>query len=491
MDRNLTRGALLGMLLIVTAVFWPTLQQLHLRWVQMDNTYAYGYFLLALAGFIVHQRIQQHRHTDRRPVWLGGVASLLASVVWLAGYLTQTQLLEQVALPIIIWGWVLVYFGWRFARAVVPAFVLVYFTIPLWDVLVDPLRIITVIVVQWWIRLLDIPVFIDGFVIEVPAGTFVVAGGCSGLNTLLMGVVISAFYAAQYLRSYRRVLCVVLMVGLALVGNWVRVFLLVLIGYYSDMQNPLVYDHLAFGWAVFVVCLLVFFFLLRFIDGDGTTGADAGVAPAVAGGIGPAVGAVALLIAVVLSISPPVWARLQGAGDGSAGTGIALASEASLRPVPADRWIPDYRGYDVLQQWAGDIAGLPAVLTALTYLQQRQGKELIYFANRLADEDRERRLPPLVLANGLKVGRSIVSGSRGPSLVLWTYRVGDWHTLSDLYAKLLQIPSRFAGEPAAGLLVVTLRCRQTRCRRLLQLAEGENFSAELAATLDGVRWTYR
>ena len=117
-----------------------------------------------------------------------------------------------------------------------------------------------------------IPALIDGYRIVLPSGTLVVADGCAGLNYLLVSLVIGSYFAyISYSRWRYRLLVCLLAVLTALIGNWVRVFALVLIGYYSEMESSLVYNHGFFGWVVFAVFIILYFFLVvRFLKEPNT-----------------------------------------------------------------------------------------------------------------------------------------------------------------------------------------------------------------------------
>ena len=113
-----------------------------------------------------------------------------------------------------------------------------------------------------------IPAFIEGNVVHVPAGIFEIASGCSGLNYLVVGLALGSFYALMYLQrwSHRGVL-VAVAAGLAIVSNWIRVYVLILVGHLSEMQHYLItVEHHWFGWILFLVMMAPMLLVARRLE---------------------------------------------------------------------------------------------------------------------------------------------------------------------------------------------------------------------------------
>lgn len=54
-----------------------------------------------------------------------------------------------------------------------------------------------------------------------------------------------------------------------MIGNWIRVFILLLIAYYEGVSHPLMEDHDTLGWIVFGAVMLPWFFIDRHFDAEG------------------------------------------------------------------------------------------------------------------------------------------------------------------------------------------------------------------------------
>jgi hypothetical protein len=64
-----------------------------------------------------------------------------------------------------------------------------------------------------WVRFLHIPVFSDGYMIEIPEGPFEIAEACAGLRFLIASSVFGCFFAVVMHRSFlRRILFIIMSV---------------------------------------------------------------------------------------------------------------------------------------------------------------------------------------------------------------------------------------------------------------------------------------
>ncbi len=128
--------------------------------------------------------------------------------------------------------------------------------LPVWDFSNDLFQLGSLKATELLLGWSPIPHYVEGFRIELASGVFVVDAGCSGLRYMVSAVAISLLYAYLYFSTLRaRLVCVGSLLMLALLGNWLRIILIVIIGYSTDMQSPLVNDHATFGWVIFAIML--------------------------------------------------------------------------------------------------------------------------------------------------------------------------------------------------------------------------------------------
>jgi exosortase/archaeosortase family protein len=104
------------------------------------------------------------------------------------------------------------------------------------------------------VKTIDMPAVIDGNSIFIPSGEIVIADGCSGLRYFTISLAIG--YVISYLNGYTGRKLITTLAVAALIGlftNWLRIFLLVIIGHETNMQSSLMSDHEYFGWILFAL----------------------------------------------------------------------------------------------------------------------------------------------------------------------------------------------------------------------------------------------
>ncbi len=129
--------------------------------------------------------------------------------------------------------------------------------LPMWSWLREPLQFVAATVVASALALTGLSVFIEGTFISVPAGTFAVETGCSGLNYLLVSMSLATTAGLLARRPVIRLAGIVLGAAMFAVAiNWLRIATIVVVGNATEMQSPLVTDHVTFGWLLFSIAFI-------------------------------------------------------------------------------------------------------------------------------------------------------------------------------------------------------------------------------------------
>ena len=226
---------------------------------------------------------------------------------------------------------------------------------------------------------------ISGDVIHIPNGSFRIEEGCSGLHFMIVGLAVAALHGELRRDSWKtRLMELGLMAALALLANWVRVYTIIEAGYLSNMRNYLVsVSHYWFGWGVFAVALIGFFWLTTWLTPATGPAAppEAAITPPPAAddraelrGAGLAIVLLAILPALSLmarSAHPP--APLSSVPF------VVLPPPWSASPPAFDSaWWPDFAGADdteYLQVQKNE--GPPIEVFRVRYRVQHQGAELV------------------------------------------------------------------------------------------------------------------
>lgn len=458
---------------------WPVFLSLHKRWWTVGETYEIGYPLLFIALYWIFAQRSVLRATPMRPSWIGVLLFLSALLVSCAGRLAHVLVVQQLMVPISLWCAVYALGGGRLAVRLLLPCCLLLAGVPVWDFLVDPLRALTIRAVHGMLGAIEIPALVEGYRVVLSGGVMIVEDACSGLNLLLAALVIGLLQASLNLHSlWRKALLVAASVVLGIVDNWLRVFGLILIAHYSDMQHPLVYQHATFGWWLFVASLVPFFYLAHVIGrGDRPPVASDGWAslssrdPRRARSLAGAALALALISASLLVLLDRLHARPPALVQ-------SFAAPAGAQPIGSG-WLPQYSGYDLAQTWRFIDRGAACDVVALSYVNQTATRKLIYYANRIADPHAVRTNSQLRVEGVVALNETVIhEGIGGDRIVWWLYRVDGATTTNPVLVKLLQLRAELTGKPDAALLAVSRLCAAKGCaaeregvdvQRLLQM----------------------
>jgi exosortase A len=149
---------------------------------------------------------------------------------------------------------------YRFTWKVVFPTAFLVFILPFWGILVPFLQDLSVISVTYIMSFTGIPTYVEAQTITIPAGVFEIAGGCSGLRYLLVSLAVSSMFIFLHINNIKNaaMFTIIAILG-ALLTNWIRIALLIVIGEYTSMQSSLMADHNMFGWYLYVPFMFALF----------------------------------------------------------------------------------------------------------------------------------------------------------------------------------------------------------------------------------------
>ena len=475
---------LLPLLLACSLVLWTlqdTLITLHQRWTQWDQAYSHGYLLVLVCLLFIFRDLQA-KLPFSKDYWAYVPLVLVPSLLWSFGYATQIGVLQQMALPALLACLILPTIGLRRFISLLFPFALLYLAIPVWEVLLPVLRNMTNHVATFGVRLLGVPAFIDGYSFSLPHGTVVIAGSCAGLSYFLMGLVLAGINSRYRHYSLKHsLLSIGLMSLLAIVGNWFRVYSLILIAYYSDMEHSLVREHGNYGWWVFTAVFFLFLWLIRHLpEGEEPVPAQLESTKLT----WPIRGSLVLLVTGLLGLALPMWllTHVAQATDTNRTT-ADLTPLSGWLAVPAEvanrQYRSDYSGYDSAQHWQTQLVGNKWLIGQLVYQEQQQGKELISDSNRLVQGRSSVTMLGTLTDNSALEAVLIVG--KTPRLLVYTHQIGKRLELGVLDGKLAQFSELLAGRPAVALWYATTTCSSYQCQT--ELATLNNNSSAVKSWL--------
>jgi exosortase A len=467
--RRSTSWIALGVLVLVLgAAYYDSWKTLANTWLT-DTTFSHGLLIIPLAVYLAWTKRAELARLPFSPSWVGVVLLVGALSVWLFGRLVHLRVLEHIGLVGALISFVPLVLGTAASRALMFPLGFVCFALPLGKELVPPLMEITADLSVFFLRITGVPVYREGMLLHIPAGTYEVARACSGIKFLTAAVALGAFYAYLNYRSMRkRLIFVGAAIVVAILSNGLRAYLLVLIGHLTDMTFRHDRWHIVLGYVVFGVALLLLFYAgSRYRDDDSAPVSEA--APPVAFGTRAAqrapAGQLPLLGLLLLAVTPAL-ARVLLASGGSNENIAVMAAPV----VPLDEWVArDAAGVAWRPQISGGIArvegsygrgeGTVDVFIEVYPVPSADGAEMISYRNSIQADANERLYPDRVIAAGvdgltdLQVRETRVPGP--PARLVWYwYDVAGEIEISPTRAKLAEALTLLKQGRAAQRVVV-------------------------------------
>ena len=253
-----------GFWFAVALVYWPSAVALNGFWTDtVDKAYTHGYLVLAISLWLVVRDRRRVFAAPLRPEPRALLVIGVLSLAWIYFYGAAVQDPQLLILPLLLFGAIIATLGWPVARTLLFPIGFLYFAMPAWTDINAVLQSLSVHANGFLVWLVGIPAYLTGDFVHLPGGTLEIAWGCSGLHFLVVGLALAALYGELAGDSVRRRLLWLGVMGLfSLVGNWIRIFVIIIAAYETNMQTYLVtVSHYWFGWAVFVVFFLIFLWM--------------------------------------------------------------------------------------------------------------------------------------------------------------------------------------------------------------------------------------
>ena len=240
-----------------------------------DSTWQHGALAPLIAAYLVWLKRRELAALPLLPSIMGLGVMLVALAFYFVGYKANNYYFGALALQLLTAGAVVWIMGWQQMRALLFPWFILAFTWPvrfLEDTLGFQLRFVMVRCVAAVLQALHVPVWKDGTSLLSapseghPTGEWLklnVDGPCSGMRTLFALMLVSALFAYFRQRTWaRRLALFATSLPLAILGNMVRLFLLIggsaLFGQsfaVGNQETEMTTFHFLAGVAVFIVAV--------------------------------------------------------------------------------------------------------------------------------------------------------------------------------------------------------------------------------------------
>ncbi len=172
--------------------------------------------------------------------------------VWLLGDLASVNSVTQLAMTALLALAVPAVLGLRAARVILFPLGFLFFAVPIGEFLLPQLMAWTADFTVLALRTSGIPVYREGNQLVIPSGNWSVVEACSGVRYLIASFMVGTLFAyLNYRSARRRWIFVGISIVVPIVANWVRAYLIVLLGHLSGNKLAVGADHLIYGWLFF------------------------------------------------------------------------------------------------------------------------------------------------------------------------------------------------------------------------------------------------
>ncbi|WP_187431091.1 hypothetical protein ROLI_046200 (plasmid) [Roseobacter fucihabitans] len=247
--------------------------------------YSHGPLIPVLSAFLFLKQLTLYPinpdvYRNRWP----GVALVTLSLV-MAALGIMAGIGDIVAYALILWvgGVLLISWGWDTGKHFWPGVVHLVYMLPLPGVIyyktTTYLQFVSSELGVWFLRMFDVPVFLDGNIIDLGILKLHVAEACSGLRYMFPIMSFSYIFATLYKGpNWHKVFLLLAAVPIAIFMNSVRIAVAGIIVQYYGVEWLDGFTHFFEGWVIFLACILILFglaWLMLFLHPERPTLVDA------------------------------------------------------------------------------------------------------------------------------------------------------------------------------------------------------------------------
>jgi exosortase A len=462
----------LGLLLAVVLLLYREAAVAMITIWARSETFTHAFLVPPISLWLIwRQRAALAAFAPRPSPWTLLMMAVIG-LVWLLGDLAAVNAVTQFALVTLVVLAVPAVLGWQIARALAFPLGFLFFAVPVGEFLLPVFMLWTADFTVLALRFTGVPVYREGLQLVIPSGTWSVVEACSGVRYLIASLVVGTLFAyLNYSSLRRRLIFVGVAVLVPIVANWLRAYMIVMIGHLTNNRLAVGADHLLYGWVFFGIVIGLMFWIgarWREPDADQPLAAPRAAQPQATRALAawPTAFAAALVAAMphigVSAIEhaerdrgPPRMAQVSVPGWAGADDAIF-------------NWRPAFQGaaadYTRAMRQGGEAVGLYIGY----YRQQDYERKLVSSANGLLRADNELWALVLQSARNVSVGSEVIrvresllrespvpGRSNTRMLRVWqSYWVDGALTASDHVAKARTALSRLLGRGDDGAVLI-------------------------------------
>ena len=492
----------LVLLSALLVLFYDTAAAMVGIWMRSE-TFAHAFLVPPIVLWLVwRRRADLAQHRPRAQPWML-LPMAGACLLWLMAALAGVNSASQFALVALIVLSVPAVFGFAVTREILFPLLFLFFAVPMGEFMVPYMMEWTADFTVAAVALSGVPVFREGLQFVIPSGNWSVVEACSGVRYLIASFMVGSLFAyLNYRSNTRRAVFMLASIAMPIVANWLRAYMIVMLGHLSGNKLAAGADHLVYGWVFFGIIIMVMFMVgARWSEPDAPApGRPSARTVPVAGSAVQTwivtVGVVGLMLA-----TQGLMGWLDRPLDGPAPTvtlPAALAGNWIGGSAAVTDWRPEYQNPNAVAQNVYQSGDKVVAVWIGYYRDQSPDRKLVTSTNVLVEQGSAEWVGTARGVVALDAG-SVATRVRTASLrrpanpnidardkleVAYLYWVGGSYTTSDVQAKLMLAFNRLLGrgDDCAVLIFYTPQRESDRSAQILRDFVGQQLQA-LSATL--------
>ena len=241
--------------------YWETIVAMVAIW-ERSETYAHAFVVPPITLWLIWRQRAQILAEQPRTSLLLAIPIAFTTFLWLLGELTAVNALTQFALIATLVLAIMALLGINVSKHIAFPLAFLFFSVPIGDFMLPKLMEWTAAFTILALRGSGIPVYQEGLQFVIPSGNWSVIEACSGIRYIIASVTVGTLFAyLNYVSLRRRLLFIAVAIIVPVIANWLRAYMIVMLGHLSGNKLAAGVDHLIYGWVFFGIVITIMFMI--------------------------------------------------------------------------------------------------------------------------------------------------------------------------------------------------------------------------------------
>lgn len=249
--------------------YYPALKMFAQKWLASDD-YTHAFFIVPIIGYMIWLK-REHLINKKGGSLVGFILVVISILLYLVSLQLQIPTLIFLATVASIISALIYIAGFHILKEVAFPILLLFMIIPipnqLLSMLTASLQLKISAISEIFIRLLSVPIFREGNVLQIQDRSFQVVEACSGIRSLISMTTLSILIGYFTLtRIWSVTLLFLFSIPVAIIINIIRVMTLVLAFHYFHIDLSVGVSHTITGLVLFILGLVLLFAFQRVLE---------------------------------------------------------------------------------------------------------------------------------------------------------------------------------------------------------------------------------